>query len=69
MPDRYGDTEHNQLGLDTATAELRAIAATIRCRYCGADIGQPCINRTLDHHPATRIPHTARLNDAQETPF
>ena len=63
------DPEPDDPDNETRTQELRAIAATIPCRYCGADIGQPCINRTLDHQPATRIPHTARLADAQETPF
>ena len=65
MPDRYGE----QAELDTATAELHAVALTVACRYCHSIIGQPCVNRTLDDKPHTRIPHPQRMNDAEEIPF
>ena len=65
MPDRYG--EH--LEIENRTAEIHANAVTVKCRYCLADIGQPCINQTLPTKPHTRIPHTARVNDSQEVPF
>lgn len=49
--------------------ELHATARTIPCAYCGAQIGQPCINRAIDSHPPTRVPHATRIAAAEETPF
>ena len=72
MPDRYGDDEHDYHDGDPVTArdlELHAIAETVPCTYCGAQIGRPCVNKTVDKTPPTRIPHTARTNDAIEVPF
>ena len=48
---------------------LNQQAATVPCTHCNQPIGQPCINTSLPDKPHTRIPHTARLLDAQENPF
>jgi hypothetical protein len=72
MPDRYGQDAEDYHDGDPVTArdlELHAIAETVPCRYCGAQPGQPCRNQTLPTKPPTRIPHTARTNDAVEVPF
>lgn len=61
MPDRYGNPDEPE--------GLHALAFTIGCRYCNAQPGQRCINQTLPKHPPTRIPHTIRVNDAEEVPF
>lgn len=51
------------------TDDLHATAVTIPCTYCGAAIGQVCVNKTTDNHLSTRIPHPQRLRDSQEVPF
>lgn len=49
--------------------DLHATAVTIRCTYCGAGIGELCVNKTTDGGLTTRIPHPRRLADSQAVPF
>jgi len=71
MRDRYGETiEPADEPLDPRLrAQLHAEALTVGCRYCNAAPGSPCVNLALEDRPPTRIPHTARTNDAVEVPF
>lgn len=69
MPDRYGDTDHNEPIPGLTDPELHAIALTVPCRYCSAKEGEPCINHTVKNKPPTRIPHPQRITDAEEIPF
>ena len=49
--------------------QLHANAQTIVCRYCHAEIGKPCVNRSLDVATPTKVPHARRITDSQEVPF
>lgn len=69
MPDRYGESDDPEPMPAIPDPKLTAIATTIPCPYCHAERGQPCINRTVDGHPPTRIPHPDRLAKAEEVPF
>lgn len=49
--------------------DLHATAVTIRCTYCGAGIGELCVNKTTDENLSCRVPHTVRLRQSTEVPF
>ena len=49
--------------------DLHAAAVTIRCSYCGADIGELCVNKTTDENLSCRVPHTVRLRQSEQVPF
>lgn len=51
------------------TADLHATAVTVPCRYCGAAVGEKCVNKTTDPVTVSFIPHAQRLRDSQEVPF
>jgi hypothetical protein len=45
----------------------RADALRVPCRYCGAQIGEPCVTKDLDPRPLEAFPaHVVRTNDAQK---
>ncbi len=44
--------------------EERAIAESVPCDYCGAEVGQTCVN-PIDDEPLKRLPaHLVRLRAA-----
>jgi hypothetical protein len=49
--------------------DLHAAAVTIRCTYCGAGIGELCVNRRSPEQTTCRVPHAHRLRDSTEVPF
>jgi hypothetical protein len=60
-------TDNWERGAHAALMLARSRAQNVRCEYCNAQVGEPCVSRTgyeLHHQPA----HLARLQDAQAAP-
>lgn len=44
--------------------ELHAIAETVECLFCGAEVGHPCIERRTGRYAS--YPHKGRLHKAED---
>lgn len=41
--------------------EMEALARTVRCPHCEADVDRPCVVTRGEHRGAVTAPHTVRI--------